>query len=69
MISCQMEGVSLDLSSLILINDLENIWAVTYYLVIKQFCLKIETMDISVSCGKSISCIIIDDDKYILPPT
>ena len=26
-------------------------------------------MDISVSCGKSISCIIIVDDKYILPPT
>ena len=26
-------------------------------------------MDISVSCGKSISCIVIVDDKYILPPT
>lgn len=36
-----MEGFFLDLSSPILINDLENIWAAIYYLVIKQFCLKI----------------------------
>ena len=28
----------------------------------------LDFMDISVSCGKSIPCIIIDDDKYILLP-